>query len=98
MAYNNNFNPQGSGQQYSILGSHAAYTQGKNDFPSLGGDGSQNNAANSQQQSSLGGTPVVAADNLFASMNLKETSKEFVFGNPIIKEEFPDLDQAFGGA
>jgi hypothetical protein len=45
---------------------------------------------------SLGGTPVVEDDGLFAKMNLKETSKDFVPGNPIIKEEFPDLDQAFG--
>ena len=93
MAYNNNnINQQSSGQQHFIPGSQPAFTPAANDFPSFGGEGSQNNAANSQQQVSLGGTPVVEDDGLFAKMNLKETSKDFVPCNAITKEEFPDLD------
>ena len=98
MAYNN-INQQSSGQQHFIPGSQAAFTPGTNDFPSFGGEGSQNNAANSQQQVSLGGIPAVANDNPFAKSSAEFNpfaSKEFVPGNAIIKEEFPDLDQAFG--
>jgi hypothetical protein len=97
MAYNN------INQQSFIPGSQAAFTPGTNDFPSFGSEGSQNNAANSQQQVSLGGISAVANDNPFASSSTTEFNpfnisaiKEFVPGNAIIKEEFPDLDQAFG--
>ena len=52
---------------------------------------------------SLSAFPFVKAvsdsDNPFAKPSAEFnpiTSKEFVPGNAIIKEEFPDLDQAFG--
>ena len=92
MAYNN-INQQSSGQQHFIPGSQAAFTPGKNDFPSFGSEGSQNNAANSQQQVSLGGIPFVKAvsdsDNPFA---VSATKVDDFDPRKLIKEEFPDLD------
>ncbi len=98
MAYNN-VNLQSSGQQYFIPGSQAAFTPEENDFPSFGDKGSKNNAANSQKQVNSVGMTKLANENLFANYSTEfklnaQTSKEFDPRN--FKEEFPDLDQAFG--
>ena len=102
MEYNNsNFNQQSSRQPFVLPGS-AAFTPGENDFPAFGSEGSQNNAANDQQLARLFGiTPeIFFSDNPFKFKPTAEfnffASKEFVPGNAIIKEEFPDLDQAVG--
>ena len=98
MAYNN-INPQSSGQQHFIPGSQPAFTPAANDFPSFGGEGSQNNAANSQQQESLGGIPLekVPSDNPYFNFSTTEfkpdTIKEFVPGNVFMYGN-PDLNQA----
>ena len=95
MAYNNsNFNQQSSGLQQVLSGS-AAFNPGKNDFPELGSEDFQNNAANSQQQVSLDGIPIVASDNPF---DFKPTAELKTFAitefdpHSLTKEEFPDLE------
>ena len=92
MAYNNNFIHQPSGNPHSILGTQAAFVPDASDFPAFSDVSSQNNATNSQQQENLGGMTAPIQDNL-----MKADSAEFnPFAMPGAKEQFPDLDQAFG--
>ncbi len=66
----------------------------KQEFPTLGGAAQQSSDPNSTQQMSLGGTP--SGFNLTSS-EFSLTSTEFNPTGIIAKDEFPDLDQAFGG-
>ena len=96
----NNVNKKSSGQQHSIPGLQVAFTPGgANDFPSFGDEGSKNQAANSQQQMSLGSITKLAyesPDENDEEFNQIQSQEHFEPGDAIPKEEFPDLDQAFG--
>ena len=85
MAYNN-VNPQSSGQQFFIPGSQAAFTPCDEDFPPLGSEDLQNNAANSQQQVSSGEMTTTVNDDLFANFSKLDPHTTKVF-DPTKEEE-----------
>ena len=80
MEYNNsNINQTSSGQPY-VLPGLAAYKPGEKDFPAIGSEDSQKNAANSQQQVSFGGFPLenLASDNPFEFKSTAEFTPTYI--------------------
>ena len=93
-----NFNPTSSGQQQIIPGLQVgSFTQTDSNFPTFDGEAPKNTEADSQQQVSSSGMHTDSFSfNPFASA--ATGASVFLPPGAIHKEEFPDLDQAFGAA
>ena len=85
-------------QQPNVFGQSTNFTPGNQDFPTLA---QQPAGANTQQQFGTQQTANAGSDNPFANVSsagFTPSAAEFVPDGVIAgKEEFPDLDSAFGG-